>query len=433
MEPALNESLMEAVVASANVRTAWQRVKSNGGAAGVDGVTVEQFVEQVRPAWENIRASLLSGSYQPQPVRRVEIPKRSGGKRPLGIPTVGDRLIQQCTQQVLTPIFDPAFSESSYGFRPNHSAHEAVRRVRQLIGEGYRFVVDIDIEKFFDTVNHDILMALVAKRVSDKRILRLIGRYLRSGVEINGRVEPTRQGTPQGGPLSPLLANIYLDVLDKELEKRGLHFVRYADDLLILVKSKPAGERVLRSVTRFLEKRLKLKVNQEKSAVRETDDTNYLGFTFRKDKIRWSEESFQCFKQRVRELTGRSWGVSIRYRIRKLTVYVRGWMNYYGISQYYRPLPEIDSWIRRRVRMCCIKPWRKGRTRIRKLMSMGVLPDTAIRTGLIERGHWYLSGVLGVQNAFPTRWLMQQGLVSVKDLWCTMHYGKKARLSFASQ
>jgi RNA-directed DNA polymerase len=307
-----------------------------------------------------------------------------------------------------------------------------VKRAQELIAAGRRIVVDIDIEKFFDTVNHDIFMSLVSKRVSDKRLLRLIGRYLRSGVEIDGRVEPTRQGTPQGGPMSPLLANIYLDVLDKELEKRGLHFVRYADDLLVLVKSKPAGERVLRSVTRFLEKHLKLKVNPAKSGVREADDTNYLGFTFRKDRIRWSEESFQSFEHRVRELTDRSWGVSVRYRIRKLTVYVRGWMNYFGISEYYRPIPEIDSWIRRRVRMCCIKPWRRGRTRIRKLMSMGVLPDTAIRTGLIERGCWYMSGVLGVQNAFPTKWLMQQGLVSVKDLWCKMHYGDKARLSFAS-
>jgi RNA-directed DNA polymerase len=431
MEPALNESLMEAVVATANVRTAWQRVKSNGGAAGVDGVTVEEFVARARPAWENVRASLLDGTYQPQPVRRVEIPKRNGGKRPLGIPTVNDRLIQQSVQQVLTPVFDPTFSESSYGFRPKRSAHEAVRRVRQLIDEGHRFIVDIDIEKFFDTVNHDILMASVARRVRDKRVLRVIGRYLRSGAEVNGKIEPSRQGTPQGGPLSPLLANIYLDVLDKELEKRSLHFVRYADDLLILVKSQRAGERVLQSVTRFLETHLKLKVNQEKSGVREADDTTYLGFAFRKGKIRWSEESFQCFKQRVRELTGRSWGVSVKYRIRKLAVYVRGWTNYFGISEYYRPIPEIDSWIRRRVRMCCIKPWRRKRTRIRKLQSMGVRLDTAIRTGCIERGYWYLSGVLGVQNALPNQWLAEQGLVSVKDLWCKMHYGENARLAFA--
>jgi RNA-directed DNA polymerase len=431
MEPALNESLMEAVVATANVRTAWQRVKSNGGAAGVDGVTVEEYAARTRPAWENIRASLLNGTYQPQPVRRVEIPKRNGGKRPLGIPTVGDRVIQQAVQQVLTPVFDPTFSESSYGFRPKRSAHEAVRRVRQLIDEGHRFIVDIDIEKFFDTVNHDILMASAARRVRDKRVLRVIGRYLRSGAEVNGKIDPPGRGTPQGGPLSPLLANIYLDVLDKELEKRGLHFVRYADDLLILVKSKRAGERVLQSVARFLETHLKLKVNQEKSGVREADDTTYLGFAFRKGTIRWSEESFQCFKQRVRELTGRSWGVSVKYRIRKLAVYVRGWINYFGISEYYRPIPEIDSWIRRRVRMCCIKPWRRKRTRIRKLQSMGVRLDTAIRTGCIERGYWYLSGVLGVQNAFPNRWLAEQGLVSVKDLWSKMHYGENARLTFA--
>lgn len=432
MEPALSESLMEAMLSSGNVRQAWQRVKSNGGAAGVDGVTVDEFVGHIRTSWKGICESLMDGAYQPSPVLRVEIPKKSGGIRPLGIPTVCDRLIQQSILQVLTPIFDPTFSESSFGFRPHRSAHEAVRKVRELITKGYRYVVDIDIEKFFDNVDHDILMAQVIKRVRDKRVRKAIGRYLRSGVKVGGRVEPTRQGTPQGGPLSPLLANILLDVLDKELEKRGLHFVRYADDLVILVRSKLAGERVLRSITRFLEKRLKLKVNQEKSGVREADETTYLGFTFRKGKIRGSEESYRRFKQQVRELTGRSWGVSMKYRIGKLSVYVRGWVNYFGISEYYRPVPELDSWIRRRVRMCCIKPWRRRRTRIRNLNAMGVWIGTAIRTGCIERGYWYLSGVLGVQNAFPTRWMAEQGLVSVKELWCKIHYGNKIRPELAS-
>jgi RNA-directed DNA polymerase len=433
MKPALSESLMEAVLASENVRQAWKRVKSNGGAAGVDGITVDEFVETIRTSWAGIRESLMNGTYQPAPVLRVEIPKKSGGKRPLGIPTVCDRLIQQSIQQVLTPVFDPKFSGSSYGFRPHRSAHEAVRRVQELIRSGYRFVVDIDIEKFFDRVNHDVLMMLVSRHVSDKRLLRLMGKYLRSGVKIDGRVEPTREGTPQGGPLSPLLANIYLDVLDKELEKRGLNFVRYADDLLILVKSKAAGDRVLRSVTRFLEKRLKLTVNQEKSGVREADDTNYLGFTFtREGKILWSDESYRSFRHRVKELTGRSWGVSMKYRLSKLSTYIRGWVNYFGIAEYYRPIPELDSWIRRRVRMCCIKVWRRPRTRIRNLKAMGVLLHTAIRTGCIERGWWYLSGVLGVQNAFTNRWLKQKGLVSVKELWCKIHYGNEIRPKLAS-
>jgi len=432
MDPALSESLMEAVFASENVRQAWKRVKSNGGAAGVDGVTVDEFVDHVRNSWSDTRTSLMDGTYLPSPVLRVEIPKKSGGKRPLGIPTVCDRLIQQSIQQVLTPVFDPTFSGSSYGFRPHRSAHEAVRRVRALIRSGYRYVVDLDIEKFFDRVNHDILMVQVAKHVRDKRLLRLIGKYLRSGVEVDGRVEPTRQGTPQGGPLSPLLANILLDVLDKELEKRGLKFVRYADDLLILVKSKAAGDRVLRSVTRFLEKRLKLTVNREKSGVRKADETNYLGFTFTKGSIRWSEESYQLFRKRVRELTGRSWGVSMKYRMSKLSTYIRGWINYFGIAEQYRPIPGLDSWIRRRVRMCCIKPWRRCRTRIHNLNVMGVRLDTAIRTGCIERGWWYLSGVLGVQNAFTNQWMKQQGLVSVKEMWSKIHYGKNIRPELAS-
>jgi RNA-directed DNA polymerase len=432
MEPALSESLMEAVLSSGNVREAWRRVKSNGGAAGVDGTTVDEFVVKIRSSWEGIRESLMKGTYQPSPVLRVEIPKKNGGKRPLGIPTVCDRLIQQSIHQVLQPKFDPEFSESSFGFRPNRSAHGAVRRVQELIRSGYCFVVDIDIEKFFDRVNHDILMTQVSKRVEDKRLLRLIGKYLRSGVSVKGRVEPTKEGTPQGGPLSPLLANVYLDVLDKELEKRGLNFVRYADDLLILVKSKEAGDRVLRSVTRFLAKRLKLTVNQEKSGVREANDTNYLGFTFHNGKIRWSEESERSFRHRVKELTGRSWFVSMPYRIRKLSVYIRGWVNYFGISEYYHPIPDLDSWIRRRVRMCYIKAWRKRRTRIRNLQARGVLLHTAIRTGLIERGWWYLSGVLGVQNAFPNARLKKNGLVSVKELWVKIHYGNTVKTKLAS-
>jgi RNA-directed DNA polymerase len=434
MEPALSENLMEAVLESANVRQAWKRVKSNGGAAGVDGTTVYEFVDTIRTSWAGIRESLMNGTYQPSPVLRVEIPKKSGGKRPLGIPTVCDRLIQQSVQQVLTPEFDPKFSESSYGFRPNRSAHGAVRKVQQLIRNDYRFVVDIDIEKFFDRVDHDILMMLISRQVSDKRVLRLIGSYLRSGVKVDGKLEPTQKGTPQGGPLSPLLANIYLDVLDKELEKRGLNFVRYADDLLILVKSQSAGDRVLQSVTRFLEKRLKLTVNQKKSGVRKVDDMNYLGFRFtREGKILWTDESYRGFRQRVKELTARSWGVSMRYRLSQLSMYIRGWVNYFGISEYYRPVPELDAWIRRRVRMCAIKVWRRCRTRIRNLNAMGVLLNTAIRTGCIERGWWYLSSVLGVQNAFTNKWLKEHGLVSVKELWCKIHYGDKVRTKLASR
>jgi RNA-directed DNA polymerase len=282
----------------------------------------------------------------------VEIPKNTGGTRPLGIPTVLDRLIQQAIAQVLGPIFDPGFSDSSYGFRPGRSAQEAVRKVREYIRKGYRIAVDMDLSKLFDTVNHDLLMHKVAIRVRDKRVLCLIGKYLRAGVVVNGRLQHTPEGVPQGGPLSPLLANILLDGLDKELEKRGHKFVRYADDFLILVKSLRAGERVMESIQHFLERKLKLKVNQSKSQVAPPEEINFLGFTFPGGTIRWSDKAFQEFKRRVKLLTGRSWFVTMDSRLTELAQYRRGWMNYFGISEYYRPIPEIDHWLRRRVRMC---------------------------------------------------------------------------------
>ena len=435
MKPALSDNLMDRICASNNVRTAWKRVKSNGGKPGVDGISIDSFIEYSKAHWEHIRKFLLDGRYKPKPVRRVEIPKRKGGKRPLGIPTVCDRLIQQSILQVLSPIFDPAFSESSFGFRPRHSAHGAVEQVRHLVESGYQWVVDLDIEKFFDTVNHDILMNRVARKVSDKKVLRLIGRYLRSGVEEKGTVQPTVQGTPQGGPLSPLLANIYLDDLDKELEKRGLNFVRYADDVLIFVRSQRAGERVMASVTRFIEKRLKLIVNREKSAVRKFDRTHYLGFRFKdskKTRIYWTDDSYQNFRYQLKRLTGRSWFVSMEYRLMRLTRYIRGWMQYYGISEYYKPIPIVDEWLRRRVRMCYLKQWRFKRTRMNKLISFGVSLRKAKHFVFIDRGWWYLSSLLAMQWGMTNKWLFEQGLVSIKDLWVKTHYPDSPSLSFAS-
>jgi len=299
---------------------------------------------------------------------------------------------------------------------------------------GYQWVVDIDIEKFFDNVNHDILMERVARKVPDKQTLKLIGRYLRAGVKVNGHVESTTKGTPQGGPLSPLLANVYLDVLDKELEKRGLNFVRYADDMLIFVKSESAANRVMASVTRFIEKRLKLSVNRSKSAVRKVNQTTYLGFRFKgKKKIRiiWSDESFKEFKCRVRQLTARSWFVSMRYRLRKLSEYVRGWMQYFGISQYYQPIPLLDEWLRRRVRMCYLKQWRFKRTRMNKLISLGVSRRKAKRFVFIDRGWWYLSKLYAANWGLNNLWLHQQGLVCIKDIWVKIHYPNTPKLSFA--
>ena len=434
MKPALNDPLLERVFEFSTVRTAWKRVKSNRGACGVDGISIESFPGHTRHEWPSIRKSLLEDTYRPSPVLRVEIPKRSGDKRPLGIPTVCDRLIQQSIQQVLTPIFDPCFSESSFGFRPHRSAHGAVKKVRDLIASGYSWVVDIDIEKFFDTVDHDILMSRIGRRVRDKRLLRLIGRYLRAGVEKDGHVQPTTKGTPQGGPLSPLLANIYLDDLDKELEKRQLQFVRYADDAFIFTRSRAAAERVLASITRWIEKHLKLKVNREKSGVRKHDQTSYLGFRFKgKKKVRivWTDDAFRDFKYRIKRLTGRSWFVSMEYRMRKLATYIRGWMQYYGISEYYRPIPELDEWLRRRVRMCYLKQWRWKRTRMNELIKRGVKRRTAKRFVFIDKGWWYLAKLLASHHGMTNKWLREQGLVSIKDLWVKIQYPDTPRYSFA--
>ena len=420
-QPALHVDLMEAVVAPHNMRRAWARVKSNRGAPGIDGMPVEDFPAFACLHWPTIRQALLDGSYRPQPVRRVSIPKPGGGERALGIPNVVDRVIQQAIAQVMTPIFDPQFSESSFGFRPKRSAHGAVKQVQAYLKAGYRIAVDLDLAKFFDNVRHDILMARVARRIGEKRLLALIGRYLRAGVRIGERFEPSEVGTPQGGPLSPLLANILLDDLDRELEARGHRFARYADDLLVLVKSERAGQRVKASLTAYLGRRLKLPVNEHKSRVTAIDECVFLGFTFRRGKLRWSEAAFDDFKHRVRELTGRSWGVSMRYRFEKLAQYVRGWMGYFGISQYYRPIPELDEWLRRRVRMCYWKQWRGCRTKVGHLLALGSGKRAAILTAISSKSYWHLSRTLATQTGMTNDWLKAQGLVSVRELWMKAH------------
>jgi RNA-directed DNA polymerase len=423
------EDLLERIVARENVLCAWKRVKANKGAAGMDGMTVDDFAAYAREHWPTIREAILAGTYQPGPVRRVEIPKPTGGLRPLGIPTVLDRLIQQAIAQVLVPVFDPWFSEHSFGFRPGRSAHGAVRKVHGYVREGYRVAVDMDLSKFFDSVNHDALMRRVARKVCDKRVLKLIGAYLRAGVMVNGRLQETRTGVPQGGPLSPLLANIMLDDLDRELEKRGHRFVRYADDFIIVVKSRRAAQRVMASVVRFVERRLKLRVNAAKSRVAQVGEAEFLGFTFKMGQIRWSDRAFREFKRRIKLLTGRSWFVSMQYRMEKLAQYVRGWMNYYGISRYYRPIPEVDEWLRRRVRMCYWKQWRYCRTKVGRLLSLGVYLKAAISVGLSRKGPWRLSRTLATQSGMTNVWLKNQGLVSVKELWVNIHFPATARNS----
>jgi len=425
--PDPNDHLLERILSRENMLKAWKRVKANKGAPGIDGKSIEEFPKFARNHWDNIRESLLAGTYQPLPVRRVEIPKATGGTRPLGIPTVLDRLIQQAIYQVMMPIFDPNFSDHSYGFRPGRSAHNAVYQIREYIQEGYRVAVDMDLSKFFDTVNHDVLMHRVARKVRDKRVLRLIGKYLRAGVMVNGRLQATRKGVPQGGPLSPLLANILLEDLDKELERRGHRFVRYADDFIILVKSQRAGERVMASVQRFLERKLKLEVNQDKSQVASTNQTDFLGFTFKGTEIRWSDKAFVEFKRRIKELTGRSWFVSMEYRLDKLAQYIRGWMNYFGISEYYRPIPEIDHWLRRRVRMCYWKQWRYARTKVRELRKLGTSLHAAISVAISRKGPWHLARTLATQTGMTNQWLKDQGLLSVKELWVNIHYPTTVR------
>jgi len=417
MQPALHDNLMQAVLAPENMRQAWKRVKSNKGAPGIDRVSLQDFPAHARVHWPSIRQALIDGSYRPEPVRRVMIPKPGGGERMLGIPTLMDRMIQQAIAQVLTPIFDPDFSASSFGFRPRRSAHMAVRQVQAHIEAGFRIAVDLYLAKFFDNVQHDILMACIAKRIRDKRLLALIGSYLRAGIMVGEYYQSSDIGTPQGGPLSPLLANILLDELDRQLEGRGHRFVRYADDLLVLVKSERAGQRVKASLTAYLDRKLRLPVNEAKSQVATIGACTFLGFTFRRNKLRWSERAFDDFKHRVRKLTGRSWGVSMEFRLSKLAQYVRGWMGYFGIAQYYRPIPELDEWLRRRVRMCYWKQWRLCRTKIGNLLKLGVALRAAIITGVSSKSYWHLARTPATQQGMSNAWLKAQGLISIRECW----------------
>ena len=419
-----SDDLLERILCPENLQAAWLRVKANGGAAGVDGMTLAQFPAFARQHWGEIRSRLLAGTYHPAPVRRVFIPKPNGDLRPLGIPTVLDRVIQQAIAQILTPLFDPHFSTHSYGFRYGKQAHQAVRSVQAAAEAGHNYAVDCDLKSFFDTVKFDRLMRLLARRISNKQVLRLIGIYLRAGVQLpEGKVEATTQGVPQGGPLSPLLANIMLDPLDKELERRGLRFARYADDFLILVKSLRAAQRVMQSITRFVEVRLKLVVNRQKSQAAPLSACTFLGFQIRRGRIVWTDKAQKRFTERIQEITGRSRGVSTFCMLRELRRYVVGWMNYFGIHQLYRVIPELDQWLRRRVRMYYWKQWKRARPRRRQLIRLGIHPAEVYKATRSHRAYWFMAGTSIVQRALDNRWLAERGVPSLVQQWVQLHYG----------
>ncbi|TCS78372.1 group II intron reverse transcriptase/maturase [Tepidibacillus fermentans] len=358
-------SLLERILARENMLLAMKRVIANKGSHGVDGMRVDELRPFIIDNWLSIKQKLLEGRYKPSPVRRVEIPKPDGGIRLLGIPTVLDRLIQQAIAQELNKIYDPTFSESSYGFRPNKSAKQAILKAKEYINEGYKWVVDMDLEKFFDKVNHDILMERLSRKIKDKRVLKLIRAYLESGVMINGVKINSEEGTPQGGPLSPLLANILLDEVDKELEKRGHRFCRFADDCNIYVKSEKAGNRVMRNIRKIIEDRLKLKVNENKSAVDLVSKRKFLGFSFYFGRdganIRIHEKSYKRFKDKIRDITNRNTGISMDFRMKKLNDYTVGWINYFAIANASTKMITLETWIRRRLRACIWKQWKKGK------------------------------------------------------------------------
>lgn len=405
---------MQEVVEADNLRKALKRVRANKGAAGVDGMSVDELASFLKERWPTLRSELLAGRYRPAPVRRVMIPKPSGGERMLGIPTVVDRFIQQAVAQVLSARWDRTFSDSSFGFRPKRSAHQAIERAQQHAAGGRRWVVDIDLEKFFDRVNHDVLMSRVAQRIDDKPLLGLIRAFLNAGMMEDGLVSVQAQGTPQGGPLSPLLSNVLLDDLDCELERRGHHFVRYADDCNVYVATRRAGERVMRSVTRFLERRLKLTVNVDKSAVRHSAQSVFLGFGLTPHRIpkrRISPEAITRCKTRVRQITRRTRGISMQQMIRDLTEYLLGWRGYFGFCQTPSVLDKLDKWIRRRLRNVLWKQWKRGRTRYRELRRLGLSSDQAAITAHGSRfGAWHMSRTPGMNQAVSIAYLDSLGL-----------------------
>src|SRR5215471_3197795 len=416
--PARTDRLMEEICEPDNLKAAFKQVKANKGIPGIDGMTVVGLKDYLKQHWPAIREQLLSGTYEPKPVRRVEIPKPDGGVRKLGIPTVLDRFIQQAVMQVVQRQWDPTFSNHSYGFRPGRSAHQAVAQAQQYIAEGYGWVVDLDLEKFFDRVQHDKLMGQIAKRVEDKRLLQLIRAFLTAGVMANGLVSPSVEGAPQGGPLSPLLSNLVLDELDRELERRGLRFVRYADDSNIYVRSERAGQRVMASVTRFITQKLRLKVNEAKSAVARPQQRKFLGFSFSDGpeiKRIIAPKALDRFKDRIREITRRAKGVSIEETIAELAPYMRGWRGYFGFCETPGVLISLTRWIRLRLRAAMWRQWKTPRRRLAALLALGVYPGLARNTAGSGLGPWYLARAKALSVGLSNAYFKSLGLPTLID------------------
>lgn len=417
--------LLEEVLERNNMLLALKRVISNKGSHGVDGMKIDELREHIKKHWDTIKAKILESKYNPSPVRRVEIPKVDGGVRLLGIPTVQDRLIQQAIAQILSRIYEPLFSNNSFGFRPRRGAKDAVTKSKQYINEGNRWVIDMDLEKFFDKVNHDILMGKLEKKIKDKRLLSLIRKYLKSGILINGVSVTSAEGTPQGGPLSPLLANIMLDELDKELEKRRHKFCRYADDNNVYVKSKRAGIRVMESMIKLIENKLKLKVNKDKSAVDFVSKRKFLGFSFYFAKggaeIRIHEKSIKRFKDKIKFYTNRNIGISMESRLKKLNQIMMGWINYYGIANAVAKLKELDKWIRRRLRACIWKQWKKISTRHRNLVKLGINKYKAWEYANTRKGYWRISKSPILSKSLNNKYLESLGFVSLTQTYQMMH------------
>lgn len=416
-------SLMEKVLNRENMLKALKKVKSNKGAAGIDGMQIEDLHNYLVVEWPRIKEELSAGTYKPKPVRRVVIPKPDGGERYLGIPTVLDRLIQQAVLQILTPIYEPTFSEHSYGFRPGRNAHKAIRQAQQYIKSGSEIVVDIDLEKFFDKVNHDKLMSILSREIADKRVLRLIRKFLTAGIMERGCCIKSEIGTPQGGPLSPLLANVMLDGLDKELEKRGHKFVRYADDCNIYVKSRRAGYRVIESIKRFVEMRLKLNVNEAKSAVDIPNERKFLGISFCRDaeaRIKLAPKSIKRFKETIRELSRYRIPIKMSERIARINRFLTGWMSYYRIIEAPSDLKDLDRYVRRRLRMCRLKQWRLPKTRKRELLDLGARPRDAALLSSSGKGAARLSKAPAIRIALRNKYWKNLGLLNVTEIYAEL-------------